>query len=48
MKTKFKSWAQMRCKKIVHMAVVFQKVPEVVENRNKTNSGNMPQPAINK
>ena len=38
----------MRCKKIVHMAVVFQKVPEVMENRNKMSSGNMPQPAINK
>lgn len=36
----FKFWAQLRCKKVVGLMVVFQKVPEVVENRNKMSCGN--------
>lgn len=31
-----------------NLVVAFQKIPEVVENRNKMSSGNVPQLAINK
>lgn len=36
----FKFGAQLRCKKIVGLMIVFQKVPEVVEN--KMSCGNTP------
>lgn len=38
----FKFWTQPTRKKIVGLMVVFQKVPEVVENRNKMSCGNTP------